>query len=385
MKQHFKVFLGAILLLVSCSEDNETGPTNTTPTIADQTFSVAEDASMGTSIGVVVASDADSDPLTYSIIDGNTDSVFSISESSGEITLAGTLDFDVLNAYSLSVEVADVEDKAMGIITVKVTEVIGKGLSDETITHDGLEREYLLYVPESYTGNTAVPLVFSLHGAGGTKESQYDLSQFDQIAEAETFILVTPQGENRMWNINSTDNRADDVGFINALIDEMDSRYNIDTDRVYVAGSSLGAFMSFQVACQLSGRIAAVAAVKGIMSPGQIDVCQSASPTAIIQMHGTEDPLVPYGGVANTLQFWVNLNQNDTTAVVTSIPDPDPNNGNTVNRHVYSNGAKGIEIEHLEVIGGVHDWFGEPGTNYDINASEEAWQFFNRFDLNGVR
>jgi polyhydroxybutyrate depolymerase len=273
---------------------------------------------------------------------------------------------------------------------VVIAETAEKGLFDETISHDNLQREYLLYVPESYTGNEPVPLVFSLHGAGGTKESQYGLSQFNLLADRENFILVTPQatsilGNRTFWNQQNDPNRADDVGFINTLLDEVASRYNIDLDRVYLAGSSNGAFMALEITCQLSQKIAATAAVKGYMLPDQVNSCNPTTPTAIIQMHGTEDPLVPYRGVAATLRFWAQTNQTALQPTVSHLPDTDPDNGNTVVSYLYKNGTNGVEIEHLEVIGGGHDWFGEPGTDYDIKASEEAWDFFTRFDSNGLR
>jgi polyhydroxybutyrate depolymerase len=187
------------------------------------------------------------------------------------------------------------------------------------------------------------------------------------------------------WNQQNDPNRADDVGFIDALIDEVASRYTIDLERVYLAGSSNGAFMALEITCQLSQKIAATAAVKGYMLPDQVNKCNPTTPTAIIQMHGTEDPLVPYGGVATTLQFWAETNQTAPQPMVSNLPDTDQDNGNTVVSYLYNNGINGVEIEHLEVIGGGHDWFGEPGTNYDINASEKAWEFFNRFDSNGLR
>lgn len=270
-----------------------------------------------------------------------------------------------------------------------LTDVSEAGLFDETITHNNLVREYLLYIPENYTDSEAIPIVFSLHGAGGSKESQYELSQFNQLADDEGFILVTPEATSMglltFWNQNSNPNRADDVGFINTLIDEVASRYNIDLDRVYIAGSSNGAFMGLEIACQLSDKIAAVAAVKGYMTPEQISACNPNTPTSIIQMHGTEDPLVPYDGVEATIQFWSTFNQTNTSPVTTTRTDINPSNGNTTNSKLFTGGTNGVEVEHLQVVNGVHDWFGESGTNYDISASKEAWFFFNRFDINGLK
>jgi len=276
------------------------------------------------------------------------------------------------------------------LVPTNTSEAVEPGLLDETIQHDNLQREYLLYVPENYTGMEAVPVVFSLHGAGGTKESQYTLSKFNLLADSENFILVTPEataaiGNLNVWNQQSDPDGADDVGFINALIDEIADRYNIDLDRIYLAGSSNGAFMALQITCELSDKIAATAAIKGYMTPDQINACNPTTPTAIIQMHGTEDPLVPYDGAQATIQFWNTYNQTNATPITSTRPDSDPTNGTTANSFLYTNGTNGIQVEHLEVVNGVHDWFGEPGTHYDINASMEAWLFFDKFDRNGLR
>ena len=130
---NFKVttilFSAAVTILISCSDDDITEPINAVPTIFNQTFSIAEDASIGTSIGIVVASDADNDPLMYGITAGNTDGIFSIESSSGEIILSETLDFEATSSYSLTVQVADNESNATAIITINVTDAI-----DPTVT-----------------------------------------------------------------------------------------------------------------------------------------------------------------------------------------------------------------------------------------------------------
>lgn len=390
LNSRITIFVFLLAFIVGCSDDEEFVPTNTAPTISDQSFSIEEEAPVGTFLGTVVASDVDGDQLAYSISLGNTDNTFSINNATGVISLSKALDFDVANVYSLVVSVTDSEATISATITINVVETVERGLLDETIQHDNLQREYLLYVPGSYTGMEAVPVVFSLHGAGGTKESQYTLSQFNLVADSENFILVTPEataaiGNLNVWNQQSDPNRADDVGFINALIDEIAGRYNIDLDRIYLAGSSNGAFMALQITCELSDKIAATAAIKGYMTPDQINTCNPTTPTAIIQMHGTEDPLVSYDGVQATIQFWNTFNQTNDTPISSTRPDTDPANGNTTNSYLYTNGRNGIQVEHLEVVNGVHDWFGEPGTNYDINASMEAWLFFDKFDINGLR
>lgn len=383
------VFL-SLHVLTGCSDDDDAGPENMAPKISDQSFTIAENTLVGSVIGKIEASDADGDALIFSIVGENRDETFQLNPESGELTLEKPLDYETTNFYDLSIEVSDDQSVSSAVISLTITDVSETGLFDQILEFEGIDREYLLYIPESYSGDEPLPLVFSLHGAGGSKESQFELSEFDQLAESENFILVTPEatttgGPLTFWNQNSAAKRADDVGFINALIEEVAVNYNVNFERVYIAGSSNGAFMALEIACHLDNKIAAVAAVKGYMSTDQISACNPSRPTAIIQMHGTDDPLVPYTEVEATLQYWRSFNQTDTDPLITHLTDPDPNNGNTATRYVYGNGINGMEVHHIQVINGVHDWFGEPGTNYDINASEEAWAFFKRFDINGLR
>ncbi|MBC6400490.1 MAG: cadherin domain-containing protein, partial [Ekhidna sp.] len=107
---------------------NVTDVNDNAPTIAEQTFSVPEDAVNGTAVGTVLAADADMDNLMFSITSGNTGDVFAINTTTGAITTAGTLDFETAPTYTLTVSVSDGNLSATADITVKVTDV------DETAT-----------------------------------------------------------------------------------------------------------------------------------------------------------------------------------------------------------------------------------------------------------
>ena len=125
----YSIVIAALSTLFLACNDDDMVSTNTAPTISDQTFSIAEDVSIGTSIGTVTASDADNDPLTFSIIAGNSNDVFSIESTSGEILLSEMLDFETTSTYSLTVQAADNESNATAIITINVTDAI-----DPTVT-----------------------------------------------------------------------------------------------------------------------------------------------------------------------------------------------------------------------------------------------------------
>ena len=277
----------------------------------------------------------------------------------------------------------------------------------ESIMHNGIQRDYILYIPAIYDGNTDIPLVLNFHGIESNATEQMFYGDFRDIADTEGFILVHPEGTflngYQHWNVDSftpgttTGSTADDVGFTEVLIDKLASLYTINLDRVYSTGMSNGGFMSLLLACQLSEKIAAVASVTGSMTPETYALCNPQHPTPVLQIHGTSDADVPYDGVFwsrsidDVISYWVNYNNCDTDPTITSFQDIDSLDGSTVEHFVYSGGDNGVTTEHMKVTGGNHTWSGAdidlPGlnTNQDINASIEVWKFFSRFDINGER
>ena len=269
-----------------------------------------------------------------------------------------------------------------------------------SITHDGIQRDYILYIPELYDGSTAVPLVLNFHGYGSNAAQQMFYGDFRDIADTEGFLLVHPEGTtligNQFWNVGfpGLSSTIDDVGFTEALIDELATLYTIDLDRVYATGMSNGGFMSFLLACQLSEKIAAVASVTGSMTQDTFDDCNAQLPTPVLQIHGTEDDVVLYNEnnlslpIPDVISYWVDHNNCETTPTTTTLPDVDVSDGSTIEYSVYEDGDNGITTEHMKVIGGGHTWPGSvlnsAGTNQDIDASMEIWLFFSRYDINGL-
>lgn len=269
-----------------------------------------------------------------------------------------------------------------------------------TLMHDGIQREYILYIPASYSGNVEVPLVFNFHGYGSNHTQQMNYGDFRRIADREGFLIVHPLGTvdnngSTHFNVGWGTSTVDDVGFTAILIDEISSNYSINQKRIYSTGMSNGGFMSYRLACELSDKIAAVASVTGTMTVGQQNNCTTSHPVPIMEIHGTNDTTVPYNGnfgfesVENVLSFWVNAANTDTTPTITNIDDINTNDSSTVEYYVYTNGDNGVQIEHFKIINGGHTWPGSafeigPVTNKDINASEEIWKFFSKYDIDGA-
>jgi polyhydroxybutyrate depolymerase len=271
---------------------------------------------------------------------------------------------------------------------------------DYTITVDAVQREFILYVPSSYTGNSSAPLVLSYHGLGGNAQAQMDDHDFRPLADAEGFLVAHPQGAPiigpgvRGWNFGN-DTLPDDVLFTSAMIDSIAADYNVNLDRVYACGMSFGGFFSIFLAGQLSDRIASVASVAGtVVNTVPDSMITPDRPISLLQIHGTDDINVAYNGspISQSVQYILdhfvthnNCNSNPTT---TPLPDTDPNDGSTVEHIVYANGDEGTVVEHFRITGGRHTWPDEntnaQGVNRDINGCEEIWNFFSRFDINGA-
>ena len=265
-----------------------------------------------------------------------------------------------------------------------------------SLEHDGLLREYILYIPDSYSGTEPVPLVFNFHGYTSSAESQMNYADFRPIADAEGFLVVHPQGTednlgNPYWNVGAfwhPGGDADDLGFTDRLIDHIAFNYSIDLNRVYATGMSNGGFFSFHLAGLLSHRFAAVAPVAGTMTTYTFENYDPQHPTAILQIHGTADYVVSYDGttwslsVDEVIDYWVDFNDCDTEPIITELPDIDPDDGSTVTHFAYEDGDYGVNVEHFRVNGGGHDWPGSIyGGNQDIDACAEIWQFFSEYSL----
>lgn len=264
-----------------------------------------------------------------------------------------------------------------------------------TIQHNGLTRDYRLYIPKNYNPSKKSPLVINMHGLSSNAMQQEFYGDFRSIADTAGFLLVHPNGTVgptglTFWNVGLGASSVDDVGFISALIDTLSSAYKIDEKRIYATGMSNGGFMSYLLACATT-RFAAIASVTGSMTP-LIDIqCRNVRPTPIMEIHGTADNVVPYNGttgisaIADVINFWIKKNACDPNAIYRQVPNTNTSDNAKAEHYVYKNNQGQSMVEHYKVIGGEHTW---PGaifpigvTCQDFNASVEIWRFFNRYSL----
>lgn len=310
--------------------------------------------------------------------------------------LSKSLFFGLLVTMTLGVSCLQENDPNQSTIPEELTmatDNLSPGLYSQSLVHDAVSREYLLYIPDSYDGTSAFPLMLNFHGYGGTATGQMEWADMRSLADQENFILVYPQGTllegSSHWNaaLPGGDNKsdADDFGFTAALIDTLSENYSIDTDRVYACGYSNGAFFAYALACYRSDLVAAVGSVSGTMLEGTIELCEPAHPTAMINLHGTEDGVVPYSGglgyeaIDTVLGYWAQANGIEGSPSTSSATS----GGLTIEHYVYPQGNNGTSITHYKVIGGDHVWF---DLNYEgANTNRLIWDFVSSYDINGLR
>lgn len=260
----------------------------------------------------------------------------------------------------------------------------------QTFAFGGTERTYVLALPPDYDGTTASPLLFDFHGYGSSAETHDRTTRLAEKGTARGYVVVTPEalGQPREWNMFGVRSRADDFGFVDALIVDLSERLCLDEARIYAAGHSNGSAFAGFLQCREPYRFAAVAMVAAFVPAG----CPAdrVAP-AVVAIHGTADPGVPYYGgtvaagpvvipaVLETLAGYADAYSCDEPP---TIDRPAPQ----VVRRSYTGCVHDSEITLYTVIDGSHDWPGGqltpaaqpvPG-GQDFPASDAILDFFDR-------
>ncbi len=282
-----------------------------------------------------------------------------------------------------------------------------------TLMHDGIEREFILHIPDAIDDTMSYPLVFVVHGGGGTARVMLRLTdgRFNELADDAGFFVVYPQGVDKNWNVGrskqvSTAGReaVDDLGFFLAMIDELSQEYPIDTQRVFATGISAGGFMSLRLGCEASAQFRAITAVTASIPTTQQSLCDHETNVGLMVINGTADPMVPYEGgqvvvfeqergeiisTAETIALWAKNGRCAPTPQERQWPDHDPDDGTTVTVLSYDDCELDTAVKLIQINGGGHTWPGGwqylskdiiGATSQELNAADTIWEFFNQFE-----
>ena len=254
--------------------------------------------------------------------------------------------------------------------------VAGTSKKNQTITDQGLTRTYHLYIPDNLP--SGAPLVFILHGYGGSAESYFNsatIQNFKTIADQEKVLLCYPQAtkdsKNTGWNVYypwqiaaATEMKVDDCEFICTLAKHLQTTYNLSEKNVFLTGMSNGGEMCYLMAYRKPEAFAAIASMAGLTLVEMAKRHDYTKPVAFMAVHGTGDttsrwegdPTNQYGwgaylAVPLAVEAVAAANKcmyQQTTEVATKA--------NKIQFHRYYGSPSGKEVHFYEVINGGHNW-----------------------------
>ena len=291
------------------------------------------------------------------------------------------------------------------LISTADTGMPGK-VVEETISHNGMDRSFLAYIPYGYL--TSPALIIVLHGALGTGKKMREAcgDQFDRIADREKCIVVYPDGYHKHWNDCRTvpkddahTKNIDDVGFITAIIDHCCTKWHADPKKIYAVGLSNGGHMCFRLAIEIPNKISGIVVVSASMPAAGMSKCQSPRPgIPVMIVNGTDDPINPFEGgtvrlfyvfskgeVVSSMESarsWIKSEDREKHPLSEQIEDRYPADETHIERLSWS----GTKVRLYIVHGGGHTIPG--GTQYlpefivgrvskDMILAEEVWRFFH--------
>lgn len=302
------------------------------------------------------------------------------------------------------------------------------GLKEVSLQHDGQQRWFQVQEPQLRQRPAAV--VVLLHGGTQSMRKIFQPNAggsrgWLRVAAENNILLLAPnatnartgdtKGDFQIWNdLRFTESdaqaRADDVGFILAMLDWAERSYAIDRRRVYVTGASNGGWMTMRLLIEASDRFAAGAAFISTLPDASTPIRQPARPTPLLLVNGTEDPLVKWAGgagpfnrgrtrsVPDTVAWWIKANRASVQPATDDLlPDLDPRDGCRIQRSLHPASGGGREAAPVHVYtmrGGGHAM---PSRQYpipdtfvvrrligpvckDAEGADLAWEFLSQFN-----
>jgi polyhydroxybutyrate depolymerase len=282
------------------------------------------------------------------------------------------------------------------------------GTWPQAILSGGLVRNYILYIPSGYTGE-ALPVVFVLHGFGGSAAAMVASTNLNAKADAEGFFVAYLQGTpcdpnppyaapnctgtELGWNTGITDQLGiltNDVQFVRDVLVKVEATVVVDRVRVYAAGFSNGAMMAHRLGAEMPRTLAAIAAVEGTVGIYQPSGTLLTTPTPVgpipaIIVHGLLDAVLPYAGgpgaggasvlsASDAVDFWRNANGCTTGPFTSTSP------GGNVVKDVYGGCVAGSNVVLVSIGNGAHFW--PTPANTGFSATNAIWTFFENHPLN---
>lgn len=235
-----------------------------------------------------------------------------------------------------------------------------------TIKVNGENREMQVYTPNTVSSN--LPLMIVTHGMNQDAGYQASCDHMYELIDKEKFIIAYLQGIGRTWDTGGTKDRD----FVFQTIDELYAKYNINKNRVYWSGFSMGSALIYHCMADAVDKIAAFAPTSGIAFGGK-EWQRCSKPVNVIHCHAYGDDVFKYNdwdirGYVTSLAK--DLDKCKDYKKTTNYRTP---GGNTGDKEVWSNGENGTTVELFSYNANWH--------NPSTGNSQEIWNFCKQFSL----
>jgi polyhydroxybutyrate depolymerase len=265
------------------------------------------------------------------------------------------------------------------LLGLRPTAVNAALMENLSLQYEGITRVYDLYIPTNASQQPAA-LIVDLHGFQVSKTTQRLWSKFDVLAEQEGFYVAFPAGVQFAWNSRIGWIRNDDVGFLRELVAQLVDQYDIDPNRVYATGHSMGGEMVYRLACEAADFFAAFSTVATTENEADVPNCHPSRPVPVLSINGLTDPVYQYYGdrifqwsAPATLDFW---RQKNACTGTLEHEDYGPHAWCDTDRQC----GDGVETALCTVTGDGDSWSHVIYRNTaGLDLAELSWNFFQNF------
>jgi polyhydroxybutyrate depolymerase len=279
---------------------------------------------------------------------------------------------------------------------------------DAHMATSGYPRKSLVHIPSEYTPARDYPLLIMLHGAFSTAREMEEKTGFSALADREGFLVLYPEGIGILgflqhWNAGHCCGKAekdaiDDMGFLDAAIDQVQQRFSVNPAKIFMVGHSNGGMLVHLYAAKRPRKLAGIAVVSGTINSKRVDqpgfpaLAVPQKPLPVCMIHGVEDDSIPYTGgampdkhedrqfasMADAVDYWVTANKCAKDAIAERLY------GGRVKKNVWDRCHKGARVTTYAIENWKHAWPGRHNIKtlesaeaaFDFDAGEIIWAFF---------
>lgn len=232
---------------------------------------------------------------------------------------------------------------------------------------NGRDREYIVKLPENYDSSHPYMLIFTLHALGGNAQQIANEGYYGLPPLADNnAIFISPNGIDNGWGNQG----GEDVAFMDAIMDEIESDLCVDEDLRFSTGFSFGGAMSYSLACSRPDKFRAVAVLSGALLSG----CDGGNtPVAYYAQHGTFDSVLPVDAGRQIRDTFVAAN-----GCTPLGQEPSPGQGGASTKTEYEGCQDGYPVTWVIFDGDHNPAQADPGSS-EAFAPGNTWEFFSQF------